>query len=174
MTALAARAAREHARLAYAHGEPLSVLAPVQAQHPDNWGEVGGEPYSLIPRQEPGAVVGSVGVQSSGRYQVWLQGAFSRNVEVWIDGRRVGSASDELGPPGQFTPIAAVDLRAGPQQISIVVPNDSLAPGASAVNQTVGPLVLVPSSSAEPVAEVSPANARSLCGRALDWIEIVR
>jgi hypothetical protein len=172
--ALASRAAREQARLAYVVGAPLSTLVPTHAKRPKNWGEVSGEPRSLIPRQEAGAIVGTVRVQASGRYTAWLQGSFSRPVQLWIDGRKIGSASYELGPPGQSVPIGELSLRAGSHRISIVVPGKSLAPGVTLANQTLGPLTLVPSSDAQPVGEVDPADARSLCGRSLDWIEIVR
>jgi hypothetical protein len=174
VTALARRATREHARLAYAIGEPLSVLVPTAAQRPPNWGLVGGEPYGLIPRHETGAVVGTVDVASSGRYQAWLQGSFTRRIEVWIDGRKAGSQSYEMGPSGQGAVVGDVNLSAGAHQISIVVPADSAAAGENLFDQTIGPLVLTPSSAVEPVGEVAPANARSLCGQALDWIEIVR
>jgi len=174
VTALAARAAREHARLAYATGAPLSVLVPTQVQRPVNWGEIGGEPYGLIPRHEAGAIVGTLNVPTSGRYQVWLEGSFSRKVEVWIDGRELGSESYELGPAGQGAVVGNLALRAGAHRISIVVPGDSAAAGVNLINQTVGVLVLSPSPEVEPVGEVAPAAARSLCGRSLDWIEIVR
>jgi hypothetical protein len=49
-----------------------------------------------------------------------------------------------------------------------------LAPGGQVTNQTVGPLVLARSPGAQHACEVDPARARSLCGRLLDWIEIVR
>lgn len=172
--ALAARAAREQARLAYVVRAQLPTLVPTQAQRPDNWGEVAGQPYSLIPRQEPGAIVGAVRVQTAGRYQAWMQGAFSQPVQLWIDGRKVGSASYELGPPEQTVPMGELELRAGVHTISIVAPGDSLAPGMTVTNQTVGPLTLSPAGEDEPVGEVDPADARSLCGRSLDWIEIVR
>ena len=172
--ALAGRAAREQARLAYVAGVPLSTLVPTKARRPDNWGEVSGEPRSLIPRQEAGAIVGHVQVQASGRYEAWLQGSFSEPVQVWIDGRKIGSASYELGPPGQSTPIGELDLRAGTHRIKIVVPDKGLAPGVTLANQTLGPLTLAPAADGEPVEEVDPAGARSLCGRSLDWIEIVR
>jgi hypothetical protein len=38
-----------------------------------------------------------------------------------------------------------------------------------------GPVVLVPDSSEiPPIQHVAPSAARSLCGRSLEWIEIVR
>jgi len=172
--ALARRAADEHARLAYAIGAPLSVLVPTQAQRPPNWEPVVGDPYSLIPHQGKGAVRGALRIQSSGRYALWLRGSFSRQVQIRIDGRRVGSASYELGTPGQSVPMGELDLGAGAHQVSIVLPGEGLAPGEQVRHQTIGPLVLAPASGVEPVAEVQPAAARTICGRSLDWIEIVR
>ena len=172
--ALAARARRDRAQLAYATRAPMASLVPTQAARPNNWGEVDGDPYSLIPRQEPGVIVGAAQVKASGRYNVWLQGSFSERLHIQIDGREIASPSYQLGSPGQVLPIGAVYLRAGVHSISIAAPGGGLAPGVALVNQTIGPLMLVPSSEAEPVGVVDPARARSLCGRSLDWIEIVR
>ena len=38
----------------------------------------------------------------------------------------------------------------------------------------VGPLTLAPTGASPSVSEVAPAKAASLCGRSLNWIEIVR
>jgi hypothetical protein len=196
--ALAGRASHERARLAYVTRAPLSVLLPTQAQHPPNF-----EPYSLYSPQpsspEPyslkqydlfprrgGAIAGAVRVRSSDRYEAWLQGSFTKQVQTWIDGRKMASASYEIGPLGQFLPMGRADLSAGAHQLSIRVPDypgswahllgreGRLAPGEATKDQMIGPLVLDPSSDTEQVAEVEPARAHSLCGLALDWIEIVR
>jgi len=172
--ALAGSARRERARLAYVFRSPIPTLVPTASKRPNNWGLVDGYPYALIPRHEPGAIVGAIQVQSSGRYQAWLQGSFSRQIQLWIDGRRVSTDAYELGPPDQVVPIGELDLRAGVHNVEIVVPEDSLAPGVEVANQTLGPLMLAPSSGAEPVGEVDPAHAHSLCRRSLDWIELVR
>jgi hypothetical protein len=172
--ALARRARRERARLAYVLRQAVPTLVPTAAKRPNNWGLVDGDPYALIPRREPGAIVGAIQVQGAGRYQAWLQGSFSRQIQLWIDGRRVGSKAFELGPPDQVVPIGELDLRAGAHEVVIVVPEDNLAPGVERTNQTLGPLMLAPPSDIEQVRELDPAGARSLCGRSLDWIEIVR
>jgi hypothetical protein len=171
---LAARARAEHARLAYATRAPAAALVPTQALRPDNWGEVSGDPYTLIPRQEAGMISGGVRVSAPGLYDVWLQGAFSDRLTVRVDGREVGTASDQMGTPDQVVPIARVYLRAGEHAVSVAVPTAGLAPGGTLVNQTVGPLMLAPAAEPEPVAQIAPAQARTLCGRSLDWIEIVR
>ncbi len=185
--ALAKRASREHARLAYATRAPLSVLLPTRGRHPARWGPADNEPSAAEPALEPyslepyalllrsaGAAVGGVRVRSSGRYEVWLEGSFSRKVKVRIDGRVLATDSYEIGPLGQFVPMGEVELGAGAHLVSIVAPGEVFAPGERSRRQTLGPVVLVPAPDARPVAEVEPERARSLCGRAIDWIEIVR
>ena len=174
VVALAARARHESARLAYATRSPIAALVPTEAVRPDNWGEVSGDPYTLIPRQEPGAISGAVRVNESGLYDVWLQGAFSERVEVRIDGREVGASSYQLGTPDQVIPIARVRLPAGVHSVSIAAPGGGDSPGVKLVNQTIGPLMLAPAAEPEPVTQIAPSQARTLCGRSLDWIEIVR
>jgi len=67
-----------------------------------------------------------------------------------------------------------LDLSAGPHIVSIVLPDNSLAPGERTKDQLLGSVVLAPAFDPDPVSEVQPAQARSLCGRRLDWVEIVR
>jgi len=173
VTALAARAQRQRARLAFVIRAPVPLFIPTQWKHPDNWGLVDGDPYSLIPRHEPGAVTGTLQVQSRGRYEVWLQGDFSRQLQVSIDEHRVGTDSYQLGTPGQTGLVGEIYLSAGSHLISVEVPAANLDPGEDLVNQTFGPVMLAPVSDGEQVQEVQPADARSLCGKSLDWIEIV-
>jgi hypothetical protein len=71
-------------------------------------------------------------------------------------------------------PVGAVDLGAGAHTVSIVVPAENLGPGERTRRQMIGPVVLAPAFDPDPVQYVAPAGARSLCGRRLDWIEIVR
>jgi hypothetical protein len=174
LLALAERARRSHARLAYAVREAAPTLVPTQAAHPPNWGQVDGDPNSLIPRQESGAVVGTVEVTRAGRYRAWLQGAFSRQVQLWVDGRKVASDSFELGTPEQDVPFGTLTLTAGRHSISIYAPPDRLSPGVSLINQTIGPLTFVRLPEQDGVAQADPSQAKALCGQRLDWVEIVR
>jgi len=119
-----------------------------------------------------------VSVPARGRYRLWLQGSFSRAVEVEVDGRRLGSLSYELGNPGQYLPVGEIDLEAGPHLVSIARGKGDLRPGNGGgyVSNAVhfGPLVF--SSQANErreVRHVVPAEADRLCGRRLDWVEVV-
>jgi hypothetical protein len=172
--AIATRAARERAHLAYVARPLVPVLVPTQAERPPNWGEVEGDPTELIPRQQRGSVVGSIVVPRAGLFQVWLEGSFGQRMSVRLAGRRVGSVAYELGPPGQFVRIAQVSLPRGTVAVQITWPGSGLDPGEEGEDRRLGPLMLVPSGATADVALADPANARSLCGRSLDWIEIVR
>lgn len=175
VAALAARARREHARLAYVQRPSIPTLVPTRALRPNNWGLVATDPNSLIPRQEPGAVSGTLRVPEAGRYTAVMESNLSTAAQLSIDGRRVGAQSYELAAPGQYIPMGHVRLAAGLHKVMVSVPfAENLAPGQTVITQTLGPLMLDPPSDTEAVAQVAPSQASTLCGKRLDWIEIVR
>ena len=171
---VAAQATREHALVAYAPRAPTVTFVPTKAAYPPGWAIFGADHDELIPDRKPGAVVGALRVTRPGRYQVWLSGSFSRRVTVWIGNRLIGSVPLDVGPPGQYVRVGDVTLAAGNQSVLIVRPSEHLAPGENASTELLGPLVLVRSGGSPPVEEVSPEKALSLCGRPVDWLEIVR
>ena len=170
----AAQAAREHARLAYVDREPVPALVPTKVSYPPNWGVVTGDPYELIPRAQPGAVAGVIDIPRAGTYQLWLEGSLSQRFRVLIDGREVASISYQLGPQGQFVPIGQVALSAGRHRAEIVRPPVNGLPGQDSTGMYLGPLMLVPGGDPPTVAQLAPSQAHALCGRSLDWLEIVR
>jgi hypothetical protein len=172
--ATAARAARLHDRLAYVVRPPVPALVPTQAVRPPDWGLDAADPFSLIPRDQPGVMAARVRVPSPGRYRLLVSGAIGQQLDVRVDGRPVGSIADELGPPGQITPVATVPLTAGPHLISVVRPGNDLTPGDGGTSRTIGPVLLLGGPAVPPVSEIAPDAARSLCGKPLDWLEIVR
>jgi hypothetical protein len=172
--AAAARASSEHAQLAYVLRPPIPALVPTQAAHPPNWGEIGGDPFSLIPRDQPGVMAQEVTVPADGRYQMLAAGDISQKLYFEVDGHRVGALSYDLGPPGQITSVGWVTLRAGRHEVAVVRPGNNLTPGDGGTTRSIGPVLLLRGSAVPPVSEVPPSAGRSLCGKALDWIEIVR
>jgi hypothetical protein len=172
--ATAARAAREHARLAYVERTPPPTFVPTKGSYPPDWGLLSGDPYELAPRDEPGRATGTVNVPSAGRYQVWLESALSQRFPVYIGHHYVGSVAYQLGPQGQFVRVGQVTLSAGKQPVTIIRPSDNLAPGQDSTGMLLGPLMLVAGSDPPPVSQIDPSGARALCGRSLDWLEIVR
>lgn len=174
VTATASRAAQEHARLAYAALGPDPAFVPTKGGYPPQWGVVEGDPDTLVPRQEAGAVVGYANVDRPGRYAVWLQASFTQPFQVWVGRNLIGTVSNALGPAGQFVRVGLVNLGQGRQPVLIWRPGNNLMPGDAGTGWLLGPLILVPQGTHETVGEIAPQDARSLCGRSLDWLEIVR
>jgi hypothetical protein len=177
--ATAAVALREHARLAYVRWTATPTLIPAQAARPSGWVPVGGDPLELIPRPDGSEVSGTLEVDRPGRYQVWLDGSFGQRFQVWVGRKHVGSVADQLGPPGQALMIGSVTLNSGRQPVLIDRPPAGLSPNqdeANPNNRLLGPLMLVRdgTASSPPVSEIAPARAHSICGRVLNWIEVVR
>jgi hypothetical protein len=116
----------------------------------------------------------SVSVPESGRYGVWLGGSITGSVSIAVDGRALGSAHGRLNWSGQYEPFDDLSLSAGAHEVTLTYRRGGLRPGANAVAPSpLGPLVLARETAARPVELVEPENARSLCGRTLDWVETV-
>ncbi len=158
-------------------GVLATVLAPerpivadlAQSRHPSSWSVLDG---SLL-ASDPGTASLRVSVARGGRYELWLGGSFRRTVTAAVDGHEVGSASDELNTSGQWVPLASVPLTAGSHNISLRYGGSPLAPGSGGFPFAMGPVALSGASAELPVTYVRPADARSLCGHRLDWLEAV-
>jgi hypothetical protein len=171
----ATKAAGARARLAYVERQSLPVFVPSRGKRPPDWGLIFGDDLLLAPRGPAGTDRGALTVSNAGPYSVWMEASVDRAFPVYVDGRRVGSAGPrQLGPQNQFLHIGEVTLGAGKASVRIVRPGDNLSPGDGGTQRTIGPLVLQPPSDTQQVRYLDPANARRVCGRRLDWIEIVR
>jgi hypothetical protein len=176
VTRTAAIAARDHARVAYATRPTVPTLVPTDAVHPANWSPMGkfGPPGFLSLGQNAGAMVAPVDVPASGEYTVWLQGSFSRRMIVRINGQPVASVRHQIGTAGQFLQIGKVRLQAGEQRVEVDMPASYYAPGNVVGGQLLGPLMLVADNAPSAVQQISPGQARSLCGKRLEWLEVVK
>jgi hypothetical protein len=174
----AARARRLGGHLAFVIDAAPPTLIPSRANFTHLWSahtaEGESRPNFLFLGQQAGTLTGTVYVPTGGRYRVWLQGSLSRPVSVRVDGHPVGTVSNEIGSAGQFNELASLDLSPGPATVRIVRPASGLGPGNVASGELLGPLVLEPQNEAVTVHEVAASRARSLCGRRLQWLEIVR
>jgi hypothetical protein len=161
------------------------VIALSRSDHPPAWSGGPGDPNPnvLYPSGE-GTASASLSVRGMSRYEAWLGGSFRGRMELSVDGRRVSSARHELNySPGQFVPLGQVTLDPGLHRLALNYALGDLHPGSggSAVapfgvydprSFSVGPLILSPIVP-EPVTYLSPSKARSLCGRNLDWVELL-
>jgi len=168
------RASQARAQLAYVERPRLPAFVPATASHPSYWGTVDGDPLSLIPRGPAGAVDGTIDVSRATRYRIWVEGSFDRTLTVLIGGRRVGSVGHMLSAPGGFMLAGTASVSAGAQPIRIVrAPND-LSPGHSGTTRLLGPVILDPVDDHPQVRYIAPRDYRRLCGKRLEWVEIVR
>jgi hypothetical protein len=116
----------------------------------------------------------TVRVPASGEYTAWLGGDWRGLASISVDGRTVGSKRHELNWPGLYTDLGSVRLPAGDHLVRIRYETGGWRPGSGGTPYSFGPAALSLVDSREPVTRTSPRDARSLCGRPLDWVEAVR
>lgn len=179
IAATAAAAARDHARLAYVPRLSPPTLIPSEALHSRKWSPftagTRGTPLDYLSMgQHAGDAADFVQVPEAGRYQVWVGGSISRPINISVGRQFVGSVGSQVGTAGQFVLVGEVNLSTGRQPILVARPPANLSPGNSAGGELLGPVVLVRGSDPPPVTEIAPSQARSLCGKPLEWLEIVR
>jgi hypothetical protein len=169
---LARQALGAHARLlAYQRPAPIVVRGD-QTVWPAAWAHNAAERV-LVPTT-PGAAVAHIPVASGQRYELWLGGSFDRGFDVSVDGVHVGRIKDELSPISSFFHIADVYLGPEVHTFTFTFPHADLTPGSGNTGYTsLDAIVLVPQSPPSELISASPGQAARLCGRPLDWIELV-
>jgi hypothetical protein len=169
---LARQALRENAELvAYSRPAPIVARAD-QTQWPAGWfHEL--PSHSLTPTR-PGSLVGHIAVASSQKYELWLGGSFGRGFEVSVDGHHLGKIKDQLASFNGYVLVADIYLTAGVHTFTLTYPHADLTPGSGANEfTTLSAIALQPTSPPSQMIEVAPRQAAQLCGRSLDWIELV-
>jgi hypothetical protein len=109
----------------------------------------------------------------AGEYEIWLGGSVTGSLELRIDGESVHRVTGQLNNDGQYVSLGQAALRAGANELELDYSAGGWRPGSEVPQEPVGPLVLRPVSGAEPILSVSPGRSRELCGRRLDWLELV-
>jgi hypothetical protein len=138
---------------------------------PSGW-ELGGGGAYVTP-DSAGTATGAFSVNESGTYGVWLGGSPRGDVKIEIDGEPAGSDAPELDHADSYREVGAVQLEPGRHEISFTYQHASpLAPGVGGEAFALGPLLISTVTAADARVEiVAPAEATSLCGRSLDWVE---
>lgn len=126
---------------------------------------------AIVPTSN-GTLTSSIAVPKGGTYSIYLGGSFARAVTISIDGSRVGSLRGVLPEAGQWVPFGSLRLAAGSHEVSLRYGGSGLRPGSGAGPFVLGPLALS-LNQPERLLNVAPADARSLCGKSLDWVEAV-
>jgi hypothetical protein len=170
---LAATASRDRAELvAYQRPQPI-VARGDQTRWPAPWGHDAAS-RTLWPNT-PGTAVARIDVYGNQDYELWLGGSFSRGFALSVDGRYVRRIKDELLSIGGYAPVVDVYLTPGIHVFALTYPHSDLTPGSGDNQQTsLAAISLQPLDRPRTrLLTVAPVQARSLCGRSLDWIEIV-
>ena len=120
---------------------------------------------------DPGQARGTVDVPAAGSYEIWLRGDVPRRVELFVDGTAAGTVQG-LNSPGQWFEAKRLALAAGEHDVRVLVRGGSAAPGDGGM-LTIGPVAFVRDEPAR-VRMLPVQRWRTLCGKQLDWIELVR
>jgi hypothetical protein len=169
---LARQALARHAELV-AYQRPVPIVARAdQTVWPGRWFH-GEEEHTLTPTT-PGTAVSHIAVASAQIYELWLGGSFGRGVEVSVDGRHLGAVKDELSNLNGYAHVGDVPLTPGVHTFALTFPHADLTPGSGEKEFTIlTAIALEPSSPASELIRVAPGQATRLCGRPLDWLELV-
>jgi hypothetical protein len=116
-----------------------------------------------------------VNVPVDGVYTAWIAGDWFGDASISIDGHQVGSLREELNWPGLYTDLGSTPLTAGSHLLAVSYEPGGWRPGSGGTPFAFGPAALNRfDDEREAVIHVAPANAGSLCGRRLDWVEALR
>jgi hypothetical protein len=157
--------------VAYQRPAPIVALAD-QTQWPGSWihDRVG---RTLRPTTS-GTLLAHIRLAVRQRYEVWLGGYFMRGFEVSVDGHALGRVKDQLQSWGQYASAGELMLGPGVHTIALQYPSADLTPGSGADLNKLTSIVLQPLQvPATELLTVAPNQASTLCGRTLDWIELV-
>jgi hypothetical protein len=167
---LGRQAIGEQAELVAAErAEPISVRGD-QTLWPLGW--IDGSAGHVLEPTAPGTAVGHIAVASDQRYGLWLSGSFARGFSVSFDGRNLGAVKDQLGG---WVHLADLFLSAGTHTFRLTYPHADLTPGTGINPATfLAVLTLAPQSPPSSLIAVPAHDAARLCGRPLNWIELVR
>jgi hypothetical protein len=171
---LGVQALRQQAHLvAYQRPAPIVVRAD-QSLWPAAW--VHSPTEQTLTPTDPATLVAHIAVASPQNYELWLGGSFARGFVVRVDGERVGAVKDQLSSLNGYIHIGNLFLAPGVHTFAITYPHADLTPGSGADGFTTLDAIALQPSEHPPseLIEVPGTQASALCGRPLDWIEIVR
>jgi hypothetical protein len=115
-----------------------------------------------------------VRVPVAGSYVMWLQGAVSGPTEVRVDGRPIGTPRRQSGGDRSWIRVGSVDLDPGRHAVTLTRSGHDRTLGDGAATVFTGAALEPAATGDDTVARTDPSGWRSLCGRQLDWIEVVR
>lgn len=166
---LAALAAASGGELVASERAPAVVVDLTRSLRPASWQASGGG--AILPAGA-GTATETFSLSTGGLEGVFLGGSERDQTEISIDGREVG-ATHQLNNTGQLTPFGTIRLAPGRHRIELRYAGPGLSPGSRSYQFALGPLVIGRSAAGARLAVVSRADATSLCGKSLDWVEVI-
>jgi hypothetical protein len=123
----------------------------------------------------PGTAVAHIVLPDGQTYELWLGGIFTRGFHVSVDGRHAGDVANQIFDIDGYAPVARLKLAAGVHTVDITYPSAGIGPGAGDNNYTsLNDIAFQPlDDPTSRMIRTAPGSARSLCGRPLDWIDVV-
>jgi hypothetical protein len=135
-------------------------------------------PGAVVPAI-PGSAAGPFRAPRTGRYRAWVEGSFTRELTLKVDGRVVGVTPRGLNNPGAYAQLGLVSLRRGTHSLELSQGNGNRAypgnRGYSSSLRQVGPIILNPVGNEDVAVTQIPARQwRRLLGLRSDWLAVVR
>jgi hypothetical protein len=166
------------ASVAYVPAGPRTTLIPNDVKHPNYWPATSPATLRAI---GAGAVEGSITLPASGSYEVDMPGSVGRELNLYVDGRRVGSVGYQFRYPGQYLKFGHITLGPGKHWVRLTRGNGNLLAGSgdgpSGDSGNVGPLVFTLAQAEDGKMVVVPGrDAASVCEARVgyEWMEVLR
>jgi hypothetical protein len=118
-----------------------------------------------------GHLRGSFEVSRSGTYRLWLKGYFTREVDISVDSRPIGSVSNQSGSLGYYSAPLETRLEAGRHSFLLERGGTGLGPADNGAAQLYAVVIDRPSQPA--AVTLAPDRFKSLCTRQVDWVEVL-
>jgi hypothetical protein len=155
---------------------------PTVALEPPNWVD-----FRVIKMFRPrfqisifgGSASESRDVPRPGRYDAWVQGTMGPGVSLWVrpidqpNFGKVGSATDDVGVSGQWTPLGVAEYERRMAFHAAPTGHSWWRAGSKHAN-VIGDVVLTPEGDEARVKDVPTERVTSLCGKRLDWVELLK
>jgi LPXTG-motif cell wall-anchored protein len=175
--AAGAAAARAGGQIAYAPRARLVITRPSIAPFSRNWSVFGNYPGAVVTRGAGRLEEAFVGIPQPGRYRVWAEGSFNREIAFDVNGVKIGSTYDGLNNPGANELLGTVRLQRAVYRVHALQPGGDLTPGTGGYRSSLrhlGPIAWQPEADERlPVRTLPASQWRRLIGKRADWVEVV-
>lgn len=170
VTAFAA-AAPAGARLAFVERTAALVIPVDAGALPAGWSRAAGG--AVLPGAA-GGLAFDVTIPAEGRYGLWLAGSYRGELAISVDEETVFRDRHRLSATGgPLHEVGSIDLTPGTHTIRLRLSDSVWRPGSGGSAFVLGPLLLSRTTGDLPVSVIPTSQATDLCGRSLDWLELI-